>query len=129
MFSGRSLRFFAPGPDSDSDPQSDERPAASSSEQKVDPEPTSGESDFESVPEGHTPERIVEEHHIETNDPLSASVTFRGTIYAEPRPEPPPHTPLDNLIDQIFNLNRINMTTPTPTKEVNLNKPETFNGD
>jgi hypothetical protein len=66
----------------------------------------------------------------ETDKPLAKS-----SYWTEPRPEQP-YSPIENLFSSIINLNRstsvntITMAQPTNSpKELNLNKPDTFNGN
>jgi hypothetical protein len=148
--SRRLFKFFAPGNESTPEP---------SPEQKPNPEVvTSGESDFESATGSPAPEptrRLIDiieggpqvdterteqtkfvkyleggpQDNIEKHDPLVES-----SYFTEPRPNPP-YSPLKNLFSAIQRHNQpivqtLTMAQPTNrSKELNLNKPEPFDGN
>ena len=82
---------------------------------------------------------IEEEPYQETKtelNPLASSTFLRGELWTEPRP---PISPIENLFSQLLQYQQTNpnttntntMATPTSngTKEIALNKPDSFNGD
>src|SRR6202522_3784859 len=144
MFRPRRFRFSAPRPDSDSET---ERPVDPESHREPQLKPdvhASGESIYDSaeekpstfeptgLEENPDPERPVEEtphseHESESDDnPLLSSEYF-----TEPRPEQPA-SPIESLFSALLDFNQplstMATTTPAP-KEINLNKPETFDGN
>ena len=141
-FGKRQLRFSAPGPDSELEPET--------LEQKTDPDVyTSGESAFESAEEEPSTiklkgreeipsPRTEQEEEISLFDnetdtnPLASSNIWEGTLYTEPRPKPPIN-PLENLLSNILNYNlqpeaMANQPNTSSIKEISLNKPEPYDG-
>jgi hypothetical protein len=119
---------------------------------KAEPESyTSGESGFESAEESLAPETtgqkeslslwtksVEEEPYLETKTTDDPSVSL--SFWTEPRPPLNLYSPIENLFASLLDLNQpllqqnppnIMATTPTTngSKELNLNKPDTFNKD
>jgi Domain of unknown function (DUF4939)/Zinc knuckle len=127
-----------------------------SPEWKLNPEPlTSGDSDFESATGSPAPEptrRLIDTieggPQVETERTKFVEYLERGpqddfeehnplvesSYFTEPRPDPP-YSPLENLFSAIQRHNQpvihmLTMAQPTNgSKELNLNKPEAFNGN
>ena len=153
MFRGRRFSFSAPDPDLSPKPKQLSDPTGHSRVRSDPATSVSGESGFESAEEeprrleqtrqeeNPNPEEwmIEEEPYQETEtklDPLASSTFSQGELWIKPRPS---ISPIRNLFSQLLqyqqtNLNTTNINTmaaPTSngTKEIALNKPNTFNGD
>ena len=134
---------MSPEPEQTSDPTGHSRvrsdPATS----------VSGESGFESAEEnpryrtgqednpstGEETKQPYQESETDL-DPLASSTIIRGELWTEPRP---PNSPIENLFSQILEF-RSHQNPPTQTnimatpvtngtKEIALNKPDTYNGN
>jgi hypothetical protein len=150
MTSRRLFKFSAPGNDSTPEP---------SPEQKLNPEPlTSGDSDFESATGSSAPkprrrlfdtieggpqvetERTERTEFVEyleggpQDDIEEHNLLVESSYFTEPRPDTP-YSPLENLFSAIQRHNQpvvqtLTMAQPANgSKELNLNKPEPFDGN
>jgi hypothetical protein len=148
MTSRRLFKFSAPGNGSMPEP---------SPEQKLNPEPlTSGDFDFESATgsPAHEPTSFIDTieggPQVETERTRTKLVEYleggpqdnfkehnplvKSSYFTEPRPDPP-YSPLENLFSAIQRHNQpiiqtLAMAQPTNgSKELNLNKPEAFDGN
>jgi Domain of unknown function (DUF4939) len=86
---------------------------------------------------------LVEEptHYLlaETDDKLNLDPLVESSYFTEPRPSQPLYSPIENIFTAIQNFNQplpirtTTMAQPLPptnrTKELNLNKPEVFDGN
>jgi Ty3 transposon capsid-like protein len=149
MTSRRPFQFSAPG--NESTPEL-------SPEQKPNPEPlTSGDSDFESAtgsPASRLTRRLIDTikggPQVETKQTQTEQIELiegepqddfeehnplvESSYFTEPRPDPP-YSPIENLVTAIQRHNQplthtLTMAQPiNGTKELNLNKPEAFDGN
>jgi hypothetical protein len=149
MTSRRPFQFSALGNKSMPEP---------SPKQKPNPEPlTSGDSDFKSATGSPAPEptrnlidTIERKPQVETEQTQTEKIELieggpqnnfeehnplvKSSYFTEPRPDPP-YSPIENLVTAIRRHNQpithtITMAQPVNgTKELNLNKPEAFNGN
>jgi hypothetical protein len=150
MTSRRPFKFSAPG---------NESTPKLSPERKPNPEPlTSGDSDFESATESPAPtptrnltNTIEGGPQVETEQTRTEQIKLieggpqidfeehntlvESSYFTEPRPNPP-YSPIKNLFtaiqkhNQPITLHTTTMAQPVnKTKELNLNKPEAFNGN
>ena len=151
MFRGRHFGFSAPDPDSSPKPKRPSDPTGHSGLRSEPATSVSGELNFESTEEPRRLEQTGQEENpnleeqtiekepyqeIETKlDPLASSTFLRGELWTEPRP---PISPIENLFSQLLQYQQTNpnttnintMAAPTNgTKEIALNKPDSFNGD
>jgi Ty3 transposon capsid-like protein len=147
MTSRRLFKFTAPGNESTPEP---------SPERKLNPEPlTSGDSNFESAtgsPALEPTRRLIDTieggPQVETeqtkfveyleggpqDDFEEHNLLVESSYFTEPRPDPP-YSPLEKLFSAIQRHNQpivqtFTMAQPADgSKELNLNKPEPFNGN
>jgi hypothetical protein len=148
MTSRKLFKFSAPGNESTPEP---------SPERKPNPEPlTSGDSDFESATGSPAPkprrrlidtieggpqvetERTESVEYLEggrQDDIKEHNPLVESSYFTEPRPDQP-YSPIENLVSAIRTFNQplpiqtIIMAKHTNgIKELNLNKPEAFNGN
>ena len=154
MFRGRRFGFSAPDQDSSPEPERISDPTGHSRVRSDPATSVSGESGFESAEEnpryrtgqednpstGETKWPVEENLYLEESEtdlnPLASSTIIRGELWTEPRP---PNSPIENLFSQILEFwSHQNPPTQTNimvapvtngTKEIALNKPDTYNGN
>jgi hypothetical protein len=132
MTSRRPFQFSAPGNKSTPKP---------SPERKLNPEPlTSGDSNFESATESPAPKPTrtstdTIEEGPQVNFEEEHDLLVESSYFIKPRPNQP-YSPIENLFSAIqkhnqpITLHTTTMAQPVNrTQELNLNKPEAFDGN